>query len=229
MNIKGFQKLSLVDYDGMIGCTIFLGGCNFRCPFCHNSPLVKENINDPTIPFEEILKYLEKRKGIIQAVCVTGGEPTITRELKEMLVEIKKRGYFVKLDTNGTNLFVLKDLLESNLVDYVAMDIKNSLNKYNLTTDSKIDVNIIKNTVDYLINSNYNYEFRTTLVYEFHTEEDIVQLGKLIKGAKKLFLQKFVNNDNCINNSLSEVSHEKAILFKNILDSYVDEVYLRGY
>ena len=154
MNIKGFQKLSLVDYDGYISCTIFLGGCNFRCPFCHNSALVTSldvnKFNNEDISLESILSYLDKRKGIIQAVCVTGGEPTINRDLKEMLLEIKKRGYFIKLDTNGTNLLLLKELLDEKIIDYVAMDVKNSLNKYKLTTNSNIDSNIIKQTIDFL-------------------------------------------------------------------------------
>ena len=230
MAIKGFQKLSLVDYDGYISCTIFLGGCNLRCPFCHNSSLVVGKLNEnEDISFESILKYLDKRKGVIQAVCVTGGEPTVTSNLKEMLLEIKKRGYFIKLDTNGTNYFVLKDLLEQKLVDYVAMDVKNSLTKYNLTTDTNIDANMIKKSIDLLINSNYEYEFRTTLVDEFHKEEDIKEMSELLKGAKKLYLQKFVSNENCINSSLHEVNVDKANQFVLMLNKNIENVYLRGY
>ena len=230
MAIKGFQKLSLVDYDGYISCTIFLGGCNLRCPFCHNSSLVVGKLNEnEDISFESILKYLDKRKGVIQAVCVTGGEPTVTSNLKEMLLEIKKRGYFIKLDTNGTNYFVLKDLLEQKLVDYVAMDVKNSLTKYNLTTDTNIDANTIKKSIDLLINSNYEYEFRTTLVDEFHKEEDIKEMSELLKGAKKLYLQKFVSSENCINSSLHEVNVDKANQFVLMLNKNIENVYLRGY
>lgn len=233
MNIKGFQKLSLVDYDGYISCTIFLGGCNFRCPFCHNSALVTSldvnKFNNEDISLESILSYLDKRKGIIQAVCVTGGEPTINHDLKEMLLEIKKRGYFIKLDTNGTNLLLLKELLEEKIIDYVAMDVKNSLNKYKLTTNSNIDSNIIKQTIDFLINSEYEYEFRTTLVEEFHKEEDIQEMASLLKGAKRLFLQKFINSENCIDKSLHEVCFDKATNYKDVLNKTIKNVSLRGY
>lgn len=234
MKILGFEKLSLVDFEDKLGCTIFLGGCNFRCHFCHNKPLVINFEMANEISFEEILEYLKTRKGKIEAVCITGGEPTLAKDLKEKLLEIKKMGFFVKLDTNGTNFKIVKELLESKIVDYIAMDIKNSPNEY-IKTIGINEFNAtnyfeeISKCVNYLINNNYNYEFRTTLVEEFFNEKSINELGMFIKGAKRLYLQKFYDNENCFTNNLHEVSLERAILYKDILKKYVNDVKLRSY
>ena len=181
------------------------------------------------ISFTSILEYLRFRKGKIEAVCVTGGEPTLNYDLKEKLAEIKKIGYYIKLDTNGSNYFLVRELLEEGLVDYVAMDVKNSLQMYKETIGKDINVSECKKTIDFLINSSYDYEFRTTLVDEFHSYESIREMGELIKGAKRLYLQKFVQSENCLQPNLSEVSLDKANEYKKILSEYVKDVYLRGY
>lgn len=229
MKIKGYEKLSLVDYDLKISTTIFFGGCNFRCPFCHNSSLVISPNDSPDIKKEEILDHLRKRRGMIDAVVITGGEPTLEPNLKQFIREIKDMGYLVKLDTNGTNPNVLKDLVESNLIDYVAMDIKNSEAKYSLTTGVKVNFSNIKQSIDYLINSNIDYEFRTTVISEFHTLEDFVDISILLKGAKKMRIQKFIASENCINPDLHEVDEKLANEFVKELKKTISDVSLRGY
>lgn len=229
MKIKGYEKLSLVDYDLKISTTIFFGGCNFRCPFCHNSPLVlNPNVGDD-IPFSEILDHLTKRKGMIDAVVFTGGEPTLVPNLKDLIKQVKELGFLIKLDTNGTNPDVVKDLIDEGLIDFVAMDIKNSLDKYDLTTGVKVNLDNIQKTINILMNSNIDYEFRTTVIKEFHTLTDIKKISILLKGAKKMRIQKFIASENCINSHLNVVDREEAILFVNELKKTISDVSLRGY
>lgn len=232
LEFYGIEKLSLVDFEGKIACTLFTLGCNFRCPFCHNSMLVSFTNNIEPIKREEYLDYLKKRIGILDAVVITGGEPTLMEGLKERIKEIKDLGYLVKLDTNGSNFEVLKELVDEGLIDYVAMDVKNSEEKYNITCginniDSFIDN--VKKSISFLLENHVDYEFRTTLVREFHTIDDILKIKKLLRGAKKYYLQKFKSVDGCINPSLNEVSKEEAIKFKEVLENEINEVYLRGY
>ncbi|MEA5061404.1 MAG: anaerobic ribonucleoside-triphosphate reductase activating protein [Erysipelotrichaceae bacterium] len=227
----GMEKLSLVDYDDKISCVLFKPGCNFACPFCHNSPLVidaKENIE---IPFETILNYLTKRKGSIDAVVISGGEPTLDPELKNEIIAIKKLGFLIKLDTNGTNPKLIKELIDDRLIDYVAMDIKNSPKKYPLTAGVKtIDFSKIEKSIRLLMTSNIDYEFRTTLVNEFHDEESINEMGKLLLGAKRMYLQLFKDRGTNIASNLHEVTKEKALVYKSILVKYnINKVELRGY
>lgn len=228
MDFVGIDKFSLLDYEDKVSCVLFCKPCNFRCPFCHNGTTVLEA--DTFIPFEDILDYLKSRKGLIDAVVVSGGEPTLMPDLKEKVIKLKELGFLVKLDTNGTNPDIVKDLYESKLIDYVAMDIKNSFEKYPVTAGvNNINLNKVKETIDYLMNSGIDYEFRTTLIDEFHTEADIEQMGELIKGANKMFLQKFVERDSCIQKGLHEVSKENAIKFQKILQKSIKNVNLRGY
>jgi anaerobic ribonucleoside-triphosphate reductase activating protein len=230
MDFAGLQKISLVDYDQKISCTLFTAGCNFRCPFCHNSDLVIYAKNVQYIPFSEILDYLNKRKGLLDAVVITGGEPTLMPDLKEKIIEIRKLGYKIKLDTNGSNPDILKDLVESGLIDYVAMDIKNSSTSYAKTTGvENLNLSKINESINYLLSGAVDYEFRTTLVAEFHTENDIMLIAKMIQGAKRYYLQKFINNTNCIEHDLHEVPQETALRFKNMLLPYIKNVCLRGY
>lgn len=226
MKISGLQKVSLVDYDGQIATTIFTSGCNFACPFCHNSGLVKGT--EPEIPTSEILEYLNKRKNVLTAVCISGGEPTLHKDLPEFISKIKELGYLVKLDTNGTNLPMLKFLVENKLIDYVAMDIKNSFENYSRTigTETKID---IKETIDYLMSCGINYEFRTTLIKNYHTTNDITNIAQTISGANKYFLQKFVDNDNCLMQGLEEIDYNTATEFLNICLKHIPNTKLRGY
>ena len=165
MIVCGFEKFSMVDYDGKIACTVFTGGCNFRCPFCHNGALVVGDVKSPEISIDEVFDYLAKRKGLVDAVCVTGGEATLQPDLAEFYEKVRAMGYATKLDTNGLRPDVLKDLLDRGLLDYVAMDIKNSKAKYALTTGVKnVDLAKIEESVNILKNSNVDYEFRTTLI-----------------------------------------------------------------
>ena len=196
MIISGFQKLSLVDFDGHISATIFVSGCNFACPFCHNAGLV--NGSEPQISESEVLEYLSKRFGLLDGVCVSGGEPTLYPDLPKFISKLKSIGYLVKLDTNGTNPEMVKYLVENKLVDYIAMDIKNSEDNYNKTIGKDYDFGKIKTTIEYIINCGVDYEFRTTLVKSLHTFEDIQKIEKLIACAKKYYLQKFVDSGNCI-------------------------------
>ena len=230
MEFAGLQKISLVDYEGKVACTLFTAGCNFRCPFCHNSDLVIYAKNVNYIPFDEILDYLNKRKGMLDAVVITGGEPTLMPYLKEKLYEIKKLGYKIKLDTNGTNPDIVKELVDLKLIDYVAMDIKNSYEAYSKTIGlESYDSNKILESINYLLSGEVDYEFRTTLVREFHSDEDIKNIAKMIQGAKRYYLQEFKNSGHCIDSSLHEVPLNDAMRFKSILLPYIKEVKLRGY
>ncbi|MGN0960969.1 MAG: anaerobic ribonucleoside-triphosphate reductase activating protein [Christensenellales bacterium] len=226
MKISGLQKVSLVDYNEHICATIFTSGCNFACPFCHNSGLVKGI--EPDIPSSEIFEYLEKRKNILDSVCISGGEPTLHPDLPLFISKIKQMGYLVKLDTNGTNLEMLKYLVENHLIDYIAMDIKNSFAKYNLTIDKDLTLTL-KETIEYIMNCGIDYEFRTTLVDEFHNEKDMLEIGKIITGAKRYYLQKFVDSGNCLKSGLHAVNKETAEHFVQIISKYVTNTFLRGY
>ncbi len=230
MDFSGWEKLSLVDYDDRIATTLFVAGCNLRCPFCHNSALVLHPKNNPTIPWEEIMEYLERRKGVLDAVVITGGEPTLMNDLIEKMQDIKKLGYLIKLDTNGTNPDLLMDLSNLGLVDYIAMDIKNSLPKYGVTSGKPLlDTSKIEESIRFLINGVVDYEFRTTIIDEFHTNLDMERIGQLIEGAKRYYLQHYIDNEYCIERGYHEVAKEKALVFKAIVSKYVAQVSLRGY
>lgn len=228
MKIHGIEKVSLVDFKDKVGCTIFLGGCNYRCPFCHNSNLAL-NKEEEVISFDELILYLKKRKGIIEAICVSGGEPTLTPDLKEKLVELKKLGLFIKLDTNGSNYVLLKELLEENVIDYVAMDVKNSFTNYHISCGKIVDINEVKKSISYLINNDYDYEFRITLVKEFNKISDIEEIANMLCGAKLLYLQKYIPQDTCFDNKLSHVELEDVIKYKDYLSNYIKNVHLRNY
>ena len=225
----GLDKLSLLDYQDRMSCVLFSKACNFRCPFCHNGLTVLEA--DEYIPWEDIMQYLKLRKGMLDAVVVSGGEPTLLPNLINKLKDIKSLGYEIKLDTNGTNPDLVKQYIDSNLIDYVAMDIKNSEDKYPLTAGVKsIDMDKIKKSIKLLKESGITYEFRTTLVKEFHNSlDDIKGIGELIKGARIIYLQKFVDREGCIQKGLHEVEEEKAKEYKKILEGFVNKVELRGY
>lgn len=228
MDFVGIDKLSLLDYDEKLSCVLFAKACNFRCPFCHNGLTVLES--ETYIPFEEILEFLNSRKGKLDAVVVTGGEPTLMDDIVDKIRAIKSMGFLIKLDTNGTHPEVIKELLDGNLLDYIAMDIKNSLPCYPTTCGiKKIDENKIKDSIKLIQNSGIDYEFRTTLVAEFHTLSSIKDMGELVKGSKKLYLQQFVDREGVIQKGLHPVDEDLANKFKEILSKYVEEVSLRGY
>lgn len=201
MLIKGFQKLTLLDFPEHTACTVFTSGCNMRCPFCHNALLVTEPGGD-LFDEDEIFNHLKKRRGILEGVAVTGGEPLLQKDIERFLYDIKDLGYKVKLDTNGTFPERLKDILSLGLADYVAVDIKNSKEKYAETVGVKgFDITPIEKTVELLLEGNTDYEFRTTVVKHFHTAESITELCLWIKGAKRYFLQGFVNSGELIDGS----------------------------
>ena len=230
MDFNGWEKLSLVDFDDFLTTTFFTSGCNFRCPFCHNKNLVLTPEDNPTIPWERMLDYLKKRKKELDAVCVTGGEPTLMDDLKEKLIQIKELGYQVKLDTNGTNPDLLKELYEEKLVDYFAMDIKNSKEKYAETAGlSKINIAKLEDSVSFLMNSGCHYEFRTTIMEEFHNEESFLSIASWLSGAERYFLQRYVDSENCIKRGLHMVSKEKAEGYVSLLRHSIKCVELRGY
>ena len=239
MNISGLQKTTLLDYPGHVAATIFLGGCNFRCPFCHNMNIVLEASQEYTK--EDILKFLTKRSGVLDGVCITGGEPTLYNDLPDFIQEIKKitkqdgSTFLVKLDTNGTNPDMLKGLIDSKLIDYVAMDIKSSLGKYDLVAGISEDnkkteeiLEAVNKSVNILKASKIDYEFRTTLVDKYHDEEEIIKIGELINGAKKYYMQSFIDSENVIDHSLGSIEKDVLLKYLEIMKKYVDYVSIRG-
>ena len=228
MEFVGIDTFSLLDFDNYVSVVLFTPTCNFRCPFCHNGATVLKSNNQ--INFDDIIAYLKSKKGLIDAVVISGGEPTLMPELKERIQQIKNLGFLVKLDTNGTNPKCLKELIESNLLDYVAMDIKNSLQAYSKTCGVlQVNEDEIIESIKLLKDNKVPYEFRTTLVAEYHDEESIKGLGELIVGAKILYLQKFVDRDGVIKKGLHEVPLEIAQNYRDLLEYFVNNVKLRGY
>lgn len=227
MKIKGLQKLTLLDFPEKLACTVFTGGCNFRCPFCHNASLVT-HIDDDYISEEEFFTFLSSRKGRLDGVCVTGGEPTLDKDLKNFIRKIKALGFQVKLDTNGYAPDVLEDLILSGDVDYVAMDIKNSLDSYPKTIGlNNFDPEKIKKSVEILLAGRVPYEFRTTVVNELHSEEDFYKIGELVKGADKYFLQTFKDSGDLIGTGLSASTTSQMQAFAKILSKNVGNVTIR--
>lgn len=229
MKIYGLQKLTLLDYPQKTACTIFTGGCNFRCPFCHNALLVTDIDSSNTYSEEKILDFLSKRKGLLDGVCITGGEPLMHSDIIGFITKIKDMGYKVKLDTNGTFPERLKELLDLKLLDYVAMDIKNSKEKYAETTGiHNINISDIEKSIELLKSSDIDYEFRTTVVNEFHTEKDIRDIAEWIKGAKNYFLQNFEDSGNLIGENMTSVSKETLEGMKILAEAFVKNTQIRG-
>ena len=193
IEIGGFQKTTLIDYPGRVACTIFLIGCNFRCPFCYSAELVlPEKIkNQPRISEKELFDFLRERQGLLEGIVICGGEPTINKDLPEFIKKIKNLGFLVKLDTNGSNPEMLKKLIDENLVDYVAMDIKAPKEKYEMAAGVKINLADIEKSIKILKAGEVDFEFRMTVVPTLHTKEDIIRIAKWISPAKKFSLQNF--------------------------------------
>lgn len=229
MVIQGLQKLTLLDYPEKVACTIFTAGCNFRCPFCHNASLVVDTYKNQEISIQELFAFLEKRMGILDGVCVTGGEPLIQPDIEELLRRIKGMGYAVKLDTNGSFPDKLRRLVEEELVDYVAMDIKNSQESYGRTIGIKdYDVRNIHKSVRYLLSDAVPYEFRTTVVREFHQRSDFESIGRWIKGARHYYLQQFVDSGDLIQKGLHGYNSEIMEQALEIVKKYVKTAEIRG-
>ena len=234
MKISGLQKMTLLDYPGKVACTVFLQGCNFRCPFCHNSDLLG-GAGPEGLTQEALLAFLKKRQGLLDAVCITGGEPTLQNDLPQLIRAIKELGYLVKLDTNGTRPEVVKTLAEENLIDYVAMDIKNGPGKYSETAGvPHMELDKLEQTMQFLMSAEVDYEFRTTVVEELHDPQGMKEIGLWLqrlsggKKAKRLFLQSYMDRDTVLMGGLSAPSREKMQEYKQILAPYADLVELRG-
>lgn len=229
MIIDGFEKLTLLDYPENIACIIFTRGCNLRCPFCHNSSILEFSNETSKITEKEIFDYLEKRKNILDGVCITGGEPLLQPDIKEFIKKIKNLNLKVKLDTNGTNYLKLKELLDENLLDYIAMDIKNVYEKYPITTGIKnLDIENIKKSIALLKKSKVEYEFRTTIVKNFHTFEDIENLCKLVGKDSNYYIQNFISSDNVLEKKLESFSNEDLEKLKEFLNNNYNNVKIRN-
>ena len=229
MKIHGFNKLTLLDYPKHIGATLFLGGCNFCCPYCQNGNLVTAPKREPFIPTADVLDFLRKRCGILEGVCISGGEPTLHAELPTLIKQIKTLGYLVKLDSNGTNPQMIQELAADGLIDYVAMDIKSSKVHYAKAAGChSFSLDSICETVDFLMHGTLDYEFRTTVVRELHTAADFEAIGDWLAGCRAYFLQSFQASDNVLTNGLSSYSKEDLLAFKEILDKKIPRVALRG-
>lgn len=226
MNIAGVQKVTLLDYPGKVACEIFTQGCNFECPFCQNSSLIPIT-NTGEFSEEEIFEYLNLRKNILDGVVITGGEPTVQKDLKGFIKKIKDLGLLVKLDTNGGNPKVLQELIDEDLVDYVAMDIKNIFNKYNITAGKKINLDNIKKSIEILKASKIDYEFRTTIIKEMHSLDDIVSICKLV-GNSKYYLQNFEDSEFVIDHSLHGFSREELLFIDKYLKDLFPNVEIRA-
>lgn len=228
--IKGFIKNSFVDYPGKVAATVFTGGCNFSCPFCHNGELVKSPGKMKTIPTWEIMDFLEKRKGLIDGVVITGGEPTIYPGLRDFILKVREKGYLVKLDSNGHEPLVLEKLIKENLIDYIAMDIKNSPEKYAETAGlAQIDITRIIKSVDIIKNSGVNYEFRTTVMKEFHNKEDMLRIKDWLAGSKKYVLQNYHPMEGQVEDKMfTPFSQEELEEFKEILLVNIEKVEIRN-
>lgn len=210
MIIHGFQKMTLLDFPGKVAATIFTAGCNLRCPFCHNAGLVTRMSEDDRIDESEIFAYLEKRRGILDGVCITGGEPTLQADLADFIRRVRSLGYAVKLDTNGTRPDVLAALLGEGLLDYVAMDVKNCPDRYAETVGLEgFDITPVQRSMELLLGGTVDFEFRTTVADELHTPQDIGALAAWIAGAKHYFIQPFVDSGNLIGRGLHAPNSQK--------------------
>ncbi len=229
MKIHGFQKMTMLDFPGKVACTLFTAGCNFRCPFCHNALLVTEIDAAATYDEKEIFSYLEKRRGILDGVAITGGEPLMNRDIPDLLRKIKALGYAVKLDTNGSYPDLLKSIVNDGLVDYVAMDIKNSKEKYALTVGlPTFDLRPVEESVAFLLSGAVDFEFRTTVVKELHTEKEIAAIADWIAGAPRYFLQNFQASEHMIGSNLHAHDPEMLENLRRIAARKIPETSLRG-
>lgn len=228
MKIHGLQKMTLLDFPGRVACTVFLGGCDFRCPYCHNYELVTGEA-PPLMEEQELLAFLEKRQGLLDGVAVTGGEPCLHKDLPDLLRKIRGMGFLTKLDTNGNHPEVLSLILEQGLADYVAMDIKNSPGKYAETSGCPdIQMDRIRESIALLTGGTIEYEFRTTVVRELHDEQDFEAIGQMIAGAKRYFLQSFTDRDTVPFGNLHSPDPEELKKYAEIARQYVADTQIRG-
>lgn len=228
MRIDGLQTLTLLDYPGKVACTVFTSGCNMRCPFCHNASLVCGEV-PPFMEKEEFFAFLKKRAGVMDGVCVTGGEPLLQEGLIPFLLEVKEKGFTTKLDTNGLLHDRLRAVVEAGAVDYVAMDIKNSKTHYAETAGVPgLDLAPIEKSVQFLMEGKVDYEFRTTVVKELHNKADFVEIGQWLKGAKRYFLQSFKDSGDILSPGLSAMEKADLLEIRDRLRADIPVVELRG-
>ncbi len=229
MLIKGFLGTSLIDYPGKISAIVFTGGCNFRCPFCHNSDLVIALDTLPTITEEEFFKKIDKRRGFIDGIVITGGEPLINKDILNFIEKIKEREFLVKLDTNGSFPELLNEILDADIVDFIAMDIKSSPEKYSMASGVKVDLSKIEKSIELIMKKSPDYEFRTTVVPGITEEEDMIDMVKMIEGAKSYAIQQFrpmkVIDPRYL--TIKPFPHEKLLRFVEIITPFVKKVELR--
>jgi pyruvate formate lyase activating enzyme len=230
MIIKGLQKLTLLDFPDKMACTLFTFGCNFRCPFCHNASLVlAERADDAVMPEEEFFTFLSRRRGILEGVCISGGEPTLQPDLPAFIARIKDMGYAVKLDTNGYRPAVLKSLVEAGLLDYVAMDIKNSLPLFGKTVGIEhFDTKPVEESMDYLMEGHVPFEFRTTLVRGLHTVDSIRDMGRRLAGEEAFFLQSFEDSGDLIRSGMEGISPSETEVLLSALREHIPNAQIRG-
>ena len=230
LEIKGLQKMSVIDYPGKVAAVVFTGGCNFRCPFCQNPELVLEPEKQPSIAEGEFFGFLEERRKWIDGVCITGGEPTIWPGLPDFIKKIKSMGFFVKLDTNGSNPEMLEVLLKENLLDYISMDIKAPPEKYEAAAGVKVEMEKIKKSAELIRNSGVEYEFRSTILPKIHAKEDLLKIGNWLEGSRKFSIQQF-RNEKTIDPAFQRektFSREELEGFREMLKPYFDEVEVRA-
>lgn len=227
MKISGVQKTTLLDYPEKVACTVFLSGCNLRCPFCHNASLVIRPTPD-TIEETEFFSFLDKRRGILDGVCVTGGEPTLRPDLPELLQKIHDRGFLVKLDTNGTRPDVLKALLEQRLVDYVAMDIKGPPSRYREICGGIDVLSGVKESAALLMEGNGEYEFRTTCVHPFHDPAGMKEIGRWLAGAKRYYLQSFVDSGDLVGSGVGALNKDEMEALRQAVLPSIPSTKIRG-
>jgi pyruvate formate lyase activating enzyme len=227
MLISGIQKLTLLDYPGKCACTVFLTGCNLRCPFCHNASLVTGHA-PAAMEGDEFFAFLKKRRGLLDGVCVTGGEPTLRKDLPDFLRKIKEAGYLIKLDTNGTNPHMLRQLIEDDLLDYVAMDIKSSPERYTATCGGIDVLDSVRESAALLMEGRVDYEFRTTCCKPFQDVTAMEAIGKWLKGAKQYYLQSFVDSGNLVGTGVSEFNKEDMEALRQAVLPYIPNTRIRG-
>lgn len=230
MVISGLQKLTLLDYPGRVACTVFTGGCNFRCPFCHNAPLVLPERMAHDTDEEAVLSFLKKRVGVLDGVAITGGEPLIHKDMPEFLAKIRELGYKIKLDSNGSFPDRLIEIVNAGLVDRVAMDIKNSPEAYAAAVGVKeLDMSAIERSKDFLLEGRVDYEFRTTVVKGIHTEESLMGAARWIEGAKEYYLQQFKDSGDVISiDGLSAFDEQEMHALADAVRPIVPAVQVRG-
>ena len=229
MIICGLQKLSMVDYPGKLTATVFTGGCNFRCPFCHNALLVTRLQESPQLDMDEVLRFLKSRKGLLDAVVLSGGEPLLQPEAERFLAQVREMGFSLKLDTNGCYPDALASILEQGLVDYVAMDIKNSKEKYARTVGlTRFDLAPVEESIHLIRQSGIDYEFRTTAVREFHTADDFRAIGQWLHGSRHYYIQNFTDSGNLIGTGMTGFSPEELKEFAVSLQADFQHIGLRG-